>query len=67
MYIMSPENLTTWNALWNNQNGFQDKFTAFQQKVSSYFANNTNVIGYDPINEPQTSWSSFSEYVHFNM
>lgn len=66
-YILSPENLTIWNALYKNLFGFQDKYLDFQGEVSKYFGTNPNVIGYDPINEPITGWSTFSEAVHLNI
>jgi aryl-phospho-beta-D-glucosidase BglC (GH1 family) len=54
-YFQTPEFLSAFEMLYKNKNGLQDKFVAYWDKVSSYFANNDYVIGYDPINEPYPS------------
>jgi endoglycosylceramidase len=54
-YYSSAESLSAFGMLYQNIDGLQDKFVAYWDKVSSYFANNPYVIGYDPINEPYPS------------
>jgi endoglycosylceramidase len=51
-YLQTAEALSAYEMLYKNINGLQDKFVAYWDAVSSYFANNDYVIGYDPINEP---------------
>ncbi len=38
--------------LYNNHNGMADDMVQFWAKSASYFSNNSNVIGYELINEP---------------
>ena len=54
-YFQTPEFLSAFDNLYENKKGIQDKFASFWDKVSQTFANNTYVIGYDPINEPYPS------------
>lgn len=55
MYYPSAESTSAFEKLYFNVNGLQDKFVAYWAKVSSYFANNQYVVGYDPLNEPYPS------------
>jgi endoglycosylceramidase len=48
----APEVASAFDALYQNKDGLQDKMMAFWSVVSERFATNTNVIGYDIINEP---------------
>lgn len=47
----APEVASAFDALYQNKEGLQDKFLAYWSVVSERFAN-SNVIGYDIINEP---------------
>ena len=47
--------MAIFDALYTNNRGFQDKFISFFNEITKRFANNSNVIGYDPINEPFVS------------
>ena len=38
--------------MYKNEQGFQDKFIDYWDVVSKKFAENPNVLGYDPLNEP---------------
>eukprot|EP00358_Blepharisma_japonicum_P001629 CAMPEP_0202946080 /NCGR_PEP_ID=MMETSP1395-20130829/8365_1 /ASSEMBLY_ACC=CAM_ASM_000871 /TAXON_ID=5961 /ORGANISM="Blepharisma japonicum, Strain Stock R1072" /LENGTH=508 /DNA_ID=CAMNT_0049646453 /DNA_START=69 /DNA_END=1595 /DNA_ORIENTATION=+ len=51
-YYMTPEAADAFQRLYKNINGLQDKFLAFWNTVSSFFANNPFIVGYDPFNEP---------------
>lgn len=51
-YYSSPESVSAFNNLYQNNFGLRDKFLAYWDKVSASFASNPYVIGYDPINEP---------------
>jgi len=45
--------MSLFERLYSNETGgLQDKFVAFWKAVATRFANNTYVLGYDPINEP---------------
>jgi endoglycosylceramidase len=48
----APEIASAFSALYTNQDGLLDKMMAFWNVVSTRFANNPNVIGYDILNEP---------------
>lgn len=61
-YYTSPESWTIFRELWTNKNGLQDKYVNYWKVVSQKLAPNKYIIGFDPINEPLPSWSSF-----FNM
>jgi hypothetical protein len=51
-YYTSPESLTLFRAIYNNEMGIQDKFVNYWAYVSSKLSQNKFVLGYDPINEP---------------
>lgn len=59
-FYLSPEVISVFRALYHNEGGLQDKFVAYWQKVSSRFAANPNVVGFDPINEPCIGFTSFA-------
>jgi endoglycosylceramidase len=45
--------MSLFERLYSNETGgLQDKFVAFWKAVATRFANNTYVLGFDPINEP---------------
>lgn len=48
----SPEVASSFEALYENKNGIQDKMMDYWSVVSKRFADNEYVIGYDIINEP---------------
>ena len=52
MYYLTKESIDGFEALYKNKFGLKDKFIAYWDKVSSRFANNPYVVGYDPLNEP---------------
>jgi len=52
MYYTSPESLATFEGLYQNKSGLQDKFIAYWDYTSARFASNPWVVGYDPLNEP---------------
>ena len=51
-YYTAPEVASAFAAFYNNENGIFDKFLNFWDVVSTRFANNDFVIGYDFFNEP---------------
>eukprot|EP00347_Sterkiella_histriomuscorum_P001400 403372181 len=51
-YYTSPEVASSFEGLYLNKNGIQDRFIDYWGVVAQRFANNPYVIGYDPINEP---------------
>lgn len=51
-YYTAPEVASAFDGFYKNENGIFDKFLDFWKVVAKRFANNTNVVGYDPINEP---------------
>jgi len=65
----SPEMASAYEHLWENKNGLQDKFAAFWKVVATKFNGNSNVIGYDIVDEPWvanlfkdaslTAWAKF--------
>ena len=59
-YYSTPEAMSAFNRLYENIDGLQDKFMFYWDKVSTAFANNPYVVGYDPLNEPPPS-NVFSE------
>ena len=42
----------SFDALFTNKYGLQDKFVSFWDHVSERFAGNPYIVGYDPLNEP---------------
>ena len=48
----SPEVASAWGYFWENTNGIQDKFANYWRVVAAKFMDNTNVLGYDLLNEP---------------
>lgn len=59
-YYTTTESQALFEALYNNDLGLQDKFLEYWDRVSSRFASNPYVIGFDPINEPLPS--SFTKH-----
>ena len=51
-YYETKQSLASFDALFTNKNGLQDKFVSYWDHVSSRFASNPYVVGYDPLNEP---------------
>jgi len=51
-YYTTSESLAINDALYTNKHNLTDAFVSFWEVVANKFANNTNVIGFDPINEP---------------
>ena len=54
-YYTTTEALAVFEDFYENKYGLQDKFVAYWDAVSSKFAQNRYVIGFDPINEPLPS------------
>lgn len=50
-YYTSPEVVSSFEKLYTNET-VQERFLAFWDVVSKRLANNTYIMGYDPINEP---------------
>ena len=48
----SPEVASAFEAFWSNTADLQDKFIDYWRVVATKFANNSNILGYDIINEP---------------
>lgn len=48
----APEVASSFQALYQNENGLLDKMFEFWKVVATRFKNNQNVIGYDILNEP---------------
>ena len=51
-YYLTKQSMAAFGGFFTNKMGVQDKFIAYWDKVSSRFANNPYVVGYDPLNEP---------------
>ena len=51
-YYTTAESMELFDALYFNTNGLTDKFLAFWDVVAQKFSKNTNIIGFNPINEP---------------
>lgn len=60
-YCNSPESLTLFRALWYNHMGTSEKFVNFWGALASKFANNYNVMGFDPLNEPTVAVNHISK------
>ena len=58
-YANSPESLTLFRALYNNERGTGDKFALYWRTIAKKFANNYYVMGFDPLNEPTTAVNNF--------
>ena len=52
MYYLTQQSIDGFEAVYNNKYGLKDKFIDYWDKVSTKYANNPYVIGYDPLNEP---------------
>ena len=52
MYYSTSEGLELFDALYENRNGLKDKYLRFFDELGKKFGNNSNIVGYDPINEP---------------
>lgn len=63
-YYYTQESFSAFRSLYYNYEGMQDKFVDFWGKVSDRFANNTNVIGFDPLNEPVAAWRSVFDFLN---
>lgn len=65
LYYTTPEAASAFERLYKNTNGIQDKFLAYWNTVSVFFANNQYVVGYDPLNEPlAANYDSNPEYAY---
>lgn len=51
-YYSTPEAADGFQRIYENIDGYQDRLADFWYNVSSFFANNSYVVGYDLINEP---------------
>ena len=51
-YYISPEGQTLFRALYDNNQGIQDKFVGFWAEVAKKFASNQYIMGFDVLNEP---------------
>jgi endoglycosylceramidase len=51
-YYTSPEVSSSFEGLYQNKYGIQDRFIEYWDLLSRKFTSNKYVIGYDPINEP---------------
>ena len=51
-YYGTPESLDLFDALYTNKFHLQDKYLRFYDNLAFHFANNSNIFGFDPINEP---------------
>jgi hypothetical protein len=63
-FYASPESSTLFRAIYNNNEGMQDKFVAFWVHVAKKFANNKYVMGFDPLNEPTTGIDNLLQAVY---
>jgi hypothetical protein len=50
--------------LYNNNQGIQDKFIQYWVHIAKKFSNNKYVMGFVPINEPQTGIDNFLQAVY---
>jgi hypothetical protein len=55
LYYSSAESLELFDSLYQNKHGLQDKFVAYWEVLAKRWANNSNVMGFDPLNEPMVS------------
>ena len=51
-YSMTKQGLDAYEALFTNYKSLTDKFVAFWDMLSSRFASNPYIIGYDALNDP---------------
>ena len=51
-YYTTAESMELFDALYSNKYGLTDKFLAFWEVIAERFSKNTNIIGFNPINEP---------------
>jgi len=63
-YYNSPEALTLFRAIYNNDFGMKDAYTNYWAVVSKRLSSNKYVLGYDPFNEPLFSFKGFSELLY---
>eukprot|EP01096_Ripella_sp_DP13-Kostka_P014216 TRINITY_DN634_c0_g1_i4.p1 TRINITY_DN634_c0_g1~~TRINITY_DN634_c0_g1_i4.p1 ORF type:complete len:536 (-),score=168.48 TRINITY_DN634_c0_g1_i4:53-1615(-) len=51
-YYFTDAVSSAFQSLYDNENGLQDHMINFWKEVASFFAGNSNVLGYELINEP---------------
>eukprot|EP00347_Sterkiella_histriomuscorum_P013225 403365531 len=51
-YYFTPESQQLMRNIYENIDGFQDKFVNYWTELGRRFANNPYVVGFDPLNEP---------------
>ena len=54
-YYGTSESIAIFDALYTNKQQFRDKFIRFWEVIVQKFATNSNVMGFDPLNEPFVS------------
>jgi hypothetical protein len=61
-YFTSPENLTVFRALYENNFNMTDRFLAYWEATAKALSANQYVVGFDPINEPYPSYDGYADY-----
>jgi aryl-phospho-beta-D-glucosidase BglC (GH1 family) len=55
LYYGSAESLELFDSLYTNKHGLQDKYLKYWEVLAKRWAKDSNVIGFDPINEPMVA------------
>ncbi len=55
LYYGSAESLELFDSLYTNKYELQDKYLKYWEFLAQRYADNSNVIGFDPINEPMVA------------
>lgn len=51
-YYSTAESLEIFDSLYTNKHNLTDLYMRFYDKIAFHFANNSNIFGFDPLNEP---------------
>ncbi len=54
--------LSSYDRLWNNKNGIQDRYVEFFRMLAERYAEEPGVIGFEPINEPMPGLQGMLDY-----
>ncbi|MFC1474917.1 cellulase family glycosylhydrolase [bacterium] len=59
---LSPQVLNSFDRLWGNTDGVQDRYIEFFKMLAARYRNRPEVIGFEPINEPFVGWWGLTHY-----
>lgn len=63
-YYNSPEALTLFRVLYDNEFGMKDNYVNYWAAVSNRLSANKYVLGYDPFNEPLFSFKGLKQMLY---